>query len=113
MNIRVDKMIAEVKWCIRHNQHDELEEWMLFLDDAFQDTTLEYRWPWQYIFQQLYLCAVSRNNKELRQYFEEMYNNLDLTTKIALKPTMVYAKYVQSSSEKNDFHEHESAYHQS
>ena len=90
----MEEWIAEVKWCIRNDKQEELEEWLLLLHDASQNKTLEYRWPFEYIFQQLYLCAVSRKNKQVREYFEEMYANFDPATKIALKPTMVYAKYV-------------------
>lgn len=84
----------ELKWCIRHDDYEQLNELWLDLEECVRNKEVEYRVCVEYIYTQAYLCAVSNGKSEIKEWFEKMFEKLDEVTQIALRPTFIYAKYV-------------------
>lgn len=85
-----DDIIYEVKMNINKGNLEGLK----ILWEDYEDTDFGKKIAWDYIFQKVYVHAVLKKQKEISKWLEELYQNFDDITKIAIKPTFLYAKYL-------------------
>ena len=82
-------LLDEALQCVQDSKLDRLQElyaWMHTRDAVYN---------WEYIFQRLYLKAKSLKRRNIIKWLDELYKKFDDVSKIALRHTMVYAKYIR------------------
>ncbi len=50
----------------------------------------------EYLFQRIYLSACTHGRIEIKAWLMELYDHMDPVSKIGLKPTLTYGKYVRN-----------------
>lgn len=85
-----DDIIYEVKININKGNLEGLK----ILWEDYQDIDFGKKIAWDYIFQKVYVHSVLKKQKKISIWFEELYQYFDDITKIAIKPTFLYAKYL-------------------
>jgi len=89
----MDREILETaKDYIEHDQFEDLQNYFIeILSQPMED----YRLPWEYLFQQIYLHACLKQNKRIAEWFEkDVYTYFDDLTKIALRQSFAYGHYL-------------------
>ena len=86
-----DKIIREAKYHIENKQYDSLQN---LYTDLMRITSKEYRPNFEYIFQKIYLYACIKGDKEVIEWMKKIYDTFGDVEKIALKPTLIYGKYI-------------------
>ncbi len=71
--------------CVRSNDVDGLRELSASLPSYVSR---------EYLFQRIYLSACVNKRPEIRAWLMELYEHMDPVSKIGLKPTLTYGKYV-------------------
>jgi len=88
-----DKIINEFKYYIDNNLYDSFFELYSDILTSFQ-TDKEYRINYEYIFQKVYLYACIKGDTDIINFLKSIYDNFGIVEKIALKPTIIYGKYI-------------------
>jgi hypothetical protein len=91
----MDKFIlSKYKNLVRENNLIELKN----LTDILLNSDLEYRLNFEHIYNQVLLTACINVRKEILEWLLELYQNFDEVTKIALRPSFIYGKYLIKNS---------------
>ena len=95
----MEAILSEAKEYIERGKIHALQQLIDDLILAKQDK--EYRYNFEYLWQKSYLHACitfkknrTRDHQEILELLLHCYNMMDDVTKIALKPTLVYGKYL-------------------
>ena len=91
-----DKLINEFKYYIDNEKYDSLYELYTSIIERY-DETKEYRCNYEYIFQKVYLYACIKGKHEIIDFMKSIYETFGDVEKIALKPTIIYGKYITKS----------------
>ena len=90
-----DDLLAECKFYVDKDKLDCLKQ--LLNELLNEQDQLEYRVNYEWLWQKIYLHACSKKKVEICTWLETVYSEyFDEVTKIALRPTMVYAKYMKN-----------------
>ena len=93
-------IIENSKNFIDNNNLDDLKNYYIWLSDK----KIDYNINIEYIFKDVYLYAVIKQNKEIIIWLINIYNNFDDIIKIALKHIITYGKYlIMTKKNTNDF----------
>lgn len=84
--------IKDIKTFIEEGDLDSIKD--ILKDIINMLKTKEYRINYEYIWQKCYLHCCLKKKTNIKDFFDEIYKSFDDVTKIALKPTMIYAKYL-------------------
>ncbi len=88
-----EKIINEFKYYIDNQNYDSIYELYTDIKTTY-DSTKEYRCNYEYIFQKVYLYACIKGETEVINFMKNIYDNFGIVEKIALKPTIIYGKYI-------------------
>lgn len=92
-------IIKNCKNLIDSNNLNDLENYY----KEFLDKKIEYNINVEYIFKNVYLYAIIKQNKEIILWLINIYNSLDDIIKIALKHTITYGKYLSMTKNNKEF----------
>ena len=88
----MNNIVREIKYLIDMNKLSALQE---LYDDLYeQHTSKEYHYNFEYLWQSAYLHACLKKRDEIKQWLLECYEQMDDIQKIALKPNLIYGKYL-------------------
>ena len=88
-----EKIINEFKYYIDNQNYNSIYELYTDITTSY-DLTKEYRCNYEYIFQKVYLYACIKGETEVINFMKSIYDNFGIVEKIALKPTIIYGKYI-------------------
>ena len=99
-HLTTDKIISTLRYYIENEMWDELQDYyeQIFLS---QHEKREYRLNYEYIFQNIYLFVSNKKKEDLMRWMEQIYEGMGVVEKIALKPTLIYGKYLFKNSPYN------------
>lgn len=76
-------------------ESDQLEHLQKYFIELLSNPVEDYRLPWEYLFQRIYLHACLKKNKRIAEWFEkEVYTYFDDLTRIALRQCFAYGHYL-------------------
>ena len=86
------EIILNCKNLINTNQTDEFKNYVLYIITLHND----YRLPYEYIFQQIYIHACLKKNAIIMEWLKiEVYEKLfDVIQKTALRQMFIYGNYI-------------------
>ena len=87
-------VLNEIKYYINLDKLSSLQH--LLFDLLDNNPLSEYRPNWEFLWHHAFVHACLRNKVAIKEWLLEIYDTFDITTKIALKPTLLYAKYLRS-----------------
>lgn len=94
----VEEVIRKIKYYIDNDMEEEIIEMMEMMKTEKNK---------DYIFQKIFLfsCLIKDENKkeEIVKYMFEIYKNFDLITQSALRPTLIYGKYIYKGKGKGKY----------
>jgi hypothetical protein len=82
-------IIQTCKEMIERNALESLKEYYTMIQQEQGDQI-----DWQHIFLKVYLHACLKKRKEIVSWLEEVYDTFDPISKIALRQTFPYARYL-------------------
>ena len=93
----MEGLYNEVRTYIRLGKLASIQQLVEDLLEAKQEK--EYRYNFEWLWQKAYLCACihakkSSEHAQIKEYLYECYCMLDPITQMALKPTLLYGKYL-------------------
>jgi hypothetical protein len=88
-----DTIIRKAKDCIDDNNYERLQEIYERLIKENREKR-EYRPNFEYVFQKIYLYACIKGDKDVIEWMKRIYETFGDVEKIALKPTLIYGKYI-------------------
>jgi len=78
-------IISKCKYYIQHEQYEDLEEY-------YQEIKTEIN---EHIFQQIFIFCCLRQREEMVIWlFQNIYQKMDVVSRIALRPALTYGKYI-------------------
>jgi hypothetical protein len=78
-----------IKHCKTLIEEDNLEELMT----VYEETQTEV-WPWEYIYQKLYLHACLKKKADIAAHMKGLFPKFDPIQQIALRQMFSYGKYL-------------------
>ncbi len=78
-----------LKFCKELIEKDNLEG----LQEVYSESAHEH-YPWEYIYQKLYLHACLKKKHRIVKWLNEMFEHFDPIQKIALRQMFSYGKYL-------------------
>jgi hypothetical protein len=82
-------MEAFIKHCKTLIEEDNLEELMT----VYEENQTEI-WPWEYIYQKLYLHACLKKKADIAEHMKGLFPKFDPIQQIALRQMFSYGKYL-------------------
>jgi len=82
-------IISTCKEIIDAGDLPKLQSYYQFLEEPE-----DYRIPWEYIYQQVYLHACLRKQKEIAQWLQTLLETFGPVERIALRQMFSYGKYL-------------------
>jgi hypothetical protein len=90
--MRQDRIIETFKYYIDHEKYDEIQKYYEEIVENKDDA--EYRLNYEYIFQKVFLYACLKKKMDVVEFMNKIYLTFDIVEQIALKPTLIYGKYI-------------------
>ena len=89
----MDQRILEIcKGYIEYDQFTELKEYVQYL---IENQPMDYRLPWEYLYQQVYLHACLKKKPEMAQWLTDLFPSVfDEVQQIALRQMFAYGRYL-------------------
>ncbi len=67
---------------------------MILNDLISAQSEQEYRLNFEWLWMKVYLHACCKRKHQIKEWLVQVYQSFDEVTKIALRPTLVYGKYI-------------------
>ncbi len=90
MKFNEDEIISNFKHYILNDMFNHLEDYFYEIISEEYNNRINY----QYIFQKLYLYSCIKGKKEILEVLFNIYKTFSIVDKIALRPTIIYGKYI-------------------
>lgn len=81
-----------IKYYIEQDDIDAIKN--LIYEMVEENENKEYRINFEYIWQKCYLHACLKKKTHIKYLFNQIYDGFPEVTKAALKPTLIYGKYL-------------------
>ena len=94
--MRTEHIITTIRYYITNEMWDELQKYYTTIFHSTEKK--EYRINYEYIFQNIYLFVCNQKNEEMMNVLHHIYDGFGDIEKIALKPTLIYGKYLFKNS---------------
>jgi hypothetical protein len=88
----MNDIVREIKYLINLDKLDALQ--MLYQDLQEQHSNKEYKYNFEYLWQTAYIHACLKKRIKIKDWLFHLYESMDDIQKIALKPNLIYGKYV-------------------
>jgi hypothetical protein len=90
-----EEIISTFKHYIKNDMLDRFEDYF------YEITSEEYhnKISYPYIFQKIYLFSCIKGKRELLIFLFQVYKTFALTDRIALRPTIIYGKYLYKGAD--------------
>jgi len=82
----MDDIVATCKYYIANERYEDLQEYYNDLSSKKINT--------EYIFQKVFLFCCLHQNEDMVKMLYEMYTQMDPVSRIALRPALIYGKYI-------------------
>ena len=88
----MDKVILAT--CKHLIEEDNLDGLKSYFQEISELSPQEYRLPWEYIYQQVYLHACLRKKIEIVEWLRTLFDHFGDVEKIAIRQMFSYGKYL-------------------
>jgi hypothetical protein len=88
----MNDIVREIKYYINANKLQALQ--MLYDDLYEQHANKEYTYNFEYLWQSAYIHACLKKRSEIKDWLMTLYEQMNDIQKAALKPNLIYGKYV-------------------